>query len=193
MEQKKVRKIKKFKVNLRKREILRNFKLISQVKEITTQIEELVDAEIRRSADYVSHACVYSSFSPDEITVKFGPDFLGAAGSKMPVSATFIAATAGPAVEDEMKQRQERGETLHAGVIRALGLEACEAALNFIFKLAQEEARGEDCDVLPPEKLDGAKAAQVISALEAKKVGISIDDQNRIHPEFTVICLAKWK
>ena len=187
-----MKKIKKFKVNLRKREILRNLKLISEVKEITPQIEEIVESEIKKSADYVTPASVYSSYTHDEMLVKFGPDFLHSEGRKPP-GATFIIVTAGKMIEDEIKTRQAGGETIHAAIIRALGLEAVDGALNFVVKLALNEAKSEDSILLTPEKIDGKKAAQALEALEAKKIGVSIDENGRVQPEFSSVVAVRWK
>ncbi|MEW6040162.1 MAG: hypothetical protein AB1633_01420 [Elusimicrobiota bacterium] len=188
-----MRKIKKFKINLRKREVLRNLKLLSQVKEITRQIEEMVDSEIKRSDEYITPASVYSSFNEDEIMIKFGASFFSEEGQKKPITATFIIVSIGEQIENEIKKHRDSGEIIRSDVIRSIGIEATESALNFVHKLIEDEARREDAEVLAPEKLDISKSIQIVNSLDSKKIGVYINEKNQIQPEFSSVAVIKWK
>ncbi|MDI6641638.1 MAG: hypothetical protein QME68_04930 [Elusimicrobiota bacterium] len=182
-------KIKKFKVNLRKREIIHNFKVTSSIKQITQELEDLIAKEIDRSVEYLSPASMFDTFQIDKATKDFKLNF-----AKEPdiLAVSIIVVTVGDEIEKQIGTATSQGEQLRAQILNAIGIEACSSSLNFIYKLISDEAEKEECKVSPIEKVQGDSARTIIKKFNTKRIGVYINDKNQILPEYTAVATVKW-
>ncbi|MFN3967221.1 MAG: hypothetical protein ACK4JE_05950 [Endomicrobiia bacterium] len=183
-----MKKIKKFKISLRKREVLRNLKLISEIKEITPQLEEIISKEIEKSIEYIHPASVFETFSIDELNKKFGLKF-----EQQYPAISIIVVTIGNEIEKIIEELKSRGEILHSQIVHSIGIEACESSKNFIYKIIDEEAKEEECILLAPEKQNEENSKNIIRNFDVKRIGVFIDDKNTIQPIYTDVSIVKWQ
>jgi hypothetical protein len=185
-----MKKIKKFKVNLRKREILRNLKVGGEIEQITPQIEESIDAEIKRSGNYLSPSSIFDTFSIDEALEAFSFDFGKDSGT---VAVTVAVVTVGARIEKEIEELSEQGKHIGASVLRALGIEGCGASLNFISKVIKDEAADENCVLLPSEEPPKELIGKIVSVLTGEKIGVSSAGEGILTPVFSAVGIIKWQ
>jgi|SRR3989339_201562 len=188
-------KIKKFKVALRRKEILKNLKLTAQIKDVTPQLEESVLKEIDRSPDYLCPSSVFETFPAENAAqkfVEFLPVLQQETQGKKPVAVSVIAVTIGSAVEKEIELAKKSGENQRAEILHSLALEACSCSLNFIYRIISEEAAGEECSLMPLEKLSGDNEKNVLRNMNTESVNISIDDSNQLRPVYSSAAIARW-
>lgn len=184
-----MKKIKKFKVRLRKREIIHNLKLNTQIQEITPQIEEVILKEIEKSEEYLSPASVFDTFSPDAAEKNFDLEF---EQESKPVAVSVVVVTVGSAIEKEIECAKQRGEKLHSDIIQAIGLEACDSSINFIYRILNEEAREEEYSLMPIEKTTGDFEKNIVRKSDTKKINVYIDDKNQIQPPYSSVAIVRW-
>ena len=185
-------KIKKFKVSLRKKEILRNLRLTTQTKEITPQLEESVLKEIEKSNNYLSPASVIETLPLKDALSKFGLVPEEFEQKPIPISLSIIAATIGDTIEKEVELARKSSDTLPSEIVHSLALEACNSSLNFIHRVINEESGEEECTLLPLEKLSGDIEKNVIRNMDAQRIGISIDDNNQLNPVYSCAAIVRW-
>jgi len=175
-----MKKIKKFRINLRLREIIKNLKIITQTKEITSQLEEAVKKEMARAGEYLTPACMFE-------TVKPGPE--GETGS---VSISYLFVTLGEAIEKEIDACAPVSETIRSNIIHSIGLDGIEVGLNFIYKLLLEEAGKEECELRPLTKLTGNRVKAVFDKINPGRIGIRLNDNNELQPFYTAVASVEW-
>ena len=183
-----MKKIKKFKINIRKREVLRNLKLVAEIKEITPQLEDIISKEIEDSQEYINPASVFETFSLNEIEKKFGLKF-----EQNYPAVSVIVVTIGKDIEKVIEQFKSTGENLHSMIVHSIGLEACESSKNFVYRIISEEAKEEDCILLPSEKQSEEISKNIIKNFDASRIGVFIDDKNAIQPVYTDVSIVKWQ
>ncbi|MBU0952229.1 MAG: hypothetical protein KKH91_05335 [Elusimicrobia bacterium] len=185
-------KIKKFKVSLRKKEIFRNLKLTTEIKEITPQLDEAVLKEIEKSNNYLSPAGVTETFPLSEALSKFELAPQDFEQKPVPISVSVIVVTIGNTIEKEIELARQSGKPLHSEIIHSLGLEACNSSLNFIYRIINEESAEEECTLLPLEKLSGDIEKSVTKKMDTQRIGVSIDENNQIHPVYSCAAIIRW-
>ncbi len=183
-----MKKIKKFKINIRKKEVLRNLKLVSEIKEITPQLEETITKEIEKSQEYISPASVFETFSVDELEKKFGLKL-----DKLYPAVSIIVVTIGNEIEKIIEQFKANSEILHSQIVHSIGLEACESGKNFIYKILTDEAKEENCILLPSEKQNEEDSKNIIKKFDTGRIGVFVNDKNTIQPVYTDVFIVKWQ
>lgn len=184
-----MKKIKKFKANLRKREIIHNFKVISAIKQITQELEELIEKESAKSVEYLSPASMFDTFQIDDAMKDFKLSF----GPEPDILAvSIIVVTIGDEIEKQIESATKQGEQLHAQILNAIGIEACNCSLNFISKIVSDEAEKEECEISQAEKLQGDITRDIIKKFNTKRIGVYVNDKGEILPEFTAVAQVKW-
>jgi len=184
-----MRKIRNFKVNLREREVIHNLKLITEIKEFTPQLQEAVRKEMERAKEYLSPASVFDTFEVEESIEKFG---LEIEQSLKVSSISIIIATVGQDIEKEIENATNRDEKIISQIINAIGMEALNSTLNFIYKILNEDARKEESELLQNEKISGDMEKEIIKKFDAKRINVYVTENNQVKPVYTAVGLAKW-
>jgi hypothetical protein len=78
-------------------------------------------------------------------------------------------------------------------IVHSIGLEACESSKNFVYRIISEEAKEEDCILLPSEKQSEEISKNIIKNFDASRIGVFIDDKNAIQPVYTDVSIVKWQ
>lgn len=194
-------KIKKFKVALHKREIIRNLRIANpDIKEVTEQLDQLINTEIENSVNYISSSAVFDTFKEQTIQEKlnFSPDAnisfpeLNLPSSNVVATSLFVV-TVGDKIEQQIRSVETESKHIHAQVIRAIGLESLEESINFVLRILKDDAEKDNCILSPVEKISSIELSRkTMEFLAATKISVDIDDKNKLAPMFSSIGLLNW-
>jgi hypothetical protein len=179
-----VKKIKKFKINLRFRDICRNLKNIEK-HEITDEIEQAVEKEMSRLKDIVSPASVYETISKEKINFDF----------KMEVPEKWIAvslyvATIGSSADDVVKNTSNESDSK---IINSVFIDGLDQSVNFIYRLIDDEAKSESCDIaLKRPVKDNEVLSEIFKILPIDKIGVSYFGSGNYNPAYTTCGVIFW-
>ncbi|OGS21290.1 MAG: hypothetical protein A2252_08480 [Elusimicrobia bacterium RIFOXYA2_FULL_39_19] len=182
-------KIKKFKVTLRKKEIFKNLKLTSEIKEYTPEIDEAISGEIDKSAEYLSPASIFETFQIEEAKSKFGLSF---DQKPKPVAVSVIVVSIGSGIESKIKTSADNNNEQRKQILNSLGLEACTGSLAFVYRILSEEATEDDCHLLALEKQSGDMEKNILNNIDIKSIDVSIDEAGNIKPQYFNTAIVKW-
>jgi len=188
-----MKKIKKFKVNIRKIEVIRNLKTILNLKELTQELEATIEKEIERSYSYIYPESIFDTFQTSFLKEKFGLEF---DPKQNIVAGSLFIITIGEKIEDEIYAAKNKGENILSQIIHCIGLESCNSGINFVNRIIKEEADKEDCEITNIEKIYNKNielVKKIISNLSGEKINVTIDNNSNIHPIYTTIGLIKWQ
>jgi hypothetical protein len=181
-----MKKIKKFRIQPRASFVLKGLKALASTAQVTPELEQAVESEVSRAQEHFLTAAMYKTFGLDEL-----PEWAASLAPPRekgvtPVALTFFAATIGVGIEGELGDALSRGEGLRSQILTSLGEESAEQAVNFVQRLVAEEAKEESCE------LSGRTAASemdlqrnILSALEADKIDIRMDNVGHLSPRFS--------
>jgi hypothetical protein len=182
-----MKKIKKFKINLRQREIARLLKATTKT-EITPQLEEAIRRESARLQPLINPAAVYETQPKEKVAEE-----LSAAAPERWVAASSYVVTIGSEVEGEIRDAQGRSEGMLAQILHAVALEALEQTDNFVHRLLVDEARSESCELSDRQQVATTVAWTPFSAaLLPDKIGVSLKDPDRFTPMFSSAGIVYW-
>jgi hypothetical protein len=182
-----MKKIKKFKINFRLREITRLLKATTRV-EITPQLEEAVQRESARLHGLASPAAVYETQPREKI-----PGELAVGAPEKWIAASTYIITVGEAVEHEIRDAQGRGEEMLAQILHAVALEALEQSDNFVRRLLNEEARNENCELSGERRIESSAAwTHFSSILSGDKIGVRFAGTECFEPMYSSAGLIYW-
>jgi hypothetical protein len=182
------KKIKKFKINLRFRDIVRNLKSTAKTCEITKEIEELIDNESDRAQKIITPSSVFETVSKEKLHFPVGVE----APPKW-VAASFFIVSVGPGADAEMASLAERNEIVVERVMHSIFMEALEQSANFINRLLGDEAKDEDCELSQRVTVSSAETIQeVLKILPFDKIGVSYPGENGFQPQFTSCEVVFW-
>jgi hypothetical protein len=184
-----MRKIKKFKVNLKERGIIHDLKIIADIKEITPQLEDAIRKEIKRSGEYISPASVFDTFTMDDSLDKYG---IEVAQDSKATAISIIVSTIGGEIEKEIEAANANDEKLISQIKKAIGMEALNATQNFIYRILNEEAQKEESELLEIEKFPVDKEKEIIQKCDMDRISISLSEDSRIKPSYTSAVMVKW-
>ncbi|MGQ0644624.1 MAG: hypothetical protein ACT4O3_03935 [Elusimicrobiota bacterium] len=178
------KKIRKFKVQPRLASVLRGLKALTGDTRLTPELEKAVEQEIQNAKDLHDTAALYATFNAGDAPPWTAPlwESRSEAGAA-PVALTVYAATVGAPLEKELAETLARNEALRGQILTCLGEEAAEQAAHFVYRLVQEEAKDESCE-LSPRLAEPERLPDVLSSLEADKIGIRLKDDGRLSPRF---------
>ncbi|MBN1621183.1 MAG: hypothetical protein JW871_01165 [Endomicrobiales bacterium] len=183
-----MRKIKKYKINLRTRNIQQLLKTISKVSEITPQIEEAVKREKDHADRIISSAAIYDTVDREKVNFDLGIE--------MPenwVAATFYLVTIGSEIEREIRDVQSTEENILAKILHSIGLDALDQSANFITKLINEEAKQEDCTLTNQYKLTSfAVLDNVFKIIDSEKIGVKLKNNKTFEPQYSSCGVIFW-
>lgn len=181
-----MRKIKKFKINLRQREIARLLKATTKT-EITPQLEEAIQRESVHLLPFISPAAIYETEPKEKVIAD-----LSAAAPDRWVAASYYTVTIGNEIEEELRQAQARNEKMRAQILHAVALEALEQTDNFIQRLMTDEAKDESCELSRPQQVQTAVWQSFAGVLPADKIGVSRDENGHFTPLYADAGIVFW-
>ena len=183
-----MKKIKKFKINLRPREILRLLKATTQISEITPELEEAVKRESARLSRIISPAAVYDTNTWEKIPIELAPPAI----DKW-VAASTCLITIGTAVEAEINEARQRGEGILAQMLHAIAVEALEQTGNFVKRLIGEEAKEEGCELSKEQLINTPPAwEKFIQIIPGDKIGVQLLDKETFQPMYSSAGVIYW-
>lgn len=185
-------KVKKFRIRPRTPTVARILKSLLGVKQLPADVEAILPDEIQRFTARVAPVAFYQTWSRDDVPVQFRPA-LQAAGLDKSVSISAIVATAGAVPEEMISEFLLNGETMRSQIMTALGEEAADLAVNFLFRLLVDDAKADDCELAEPLPVFSEPLlTETLSLLQAEQEGILVDQASHLTPRFTRIALAAW-
>jgi hypothetical protein len=183
-----MKKIKRFKINIRLREVLRHLKTTGGVSEITLQIEDTITRESARLQKIITTAAVYDT-NPQE---KLPMDLIANPPKKW-VAASMFALTIGTEIEQEIQTAHARGEAILGQILHCIALEAVEQSCNFVIRLITEEAKDEECELLPRQMFtEAAQWPRILEVLPGNKIGLGLSGDNVLQPVYSAGGLIFW-
>lgn len=188
-------KVKKFRIAPRPASVLKNLKALTGQTQVTPELEQAVESEIRRAADLYATAALFDTFKPGKTPESLAPFWIKPADAPggEPVALTLYVATIGTPLEEAVGGALSRGESLISQVMTAVGEESAEQAAGFIGRLAAEESAQEGCELAPRKEASSpALRRDILSALGADKLGVSMDAADHISPRFTRVGGLLW-
>ena len=183
-----MKKIKKFKINLRSREITRLLKKTTKISEINSDIEEKVEAESRRLQRFIAPAAVYETIPKDKF-----PWELRLSEPQNWVAATAYVVTVGDAIEKELKENRAKDSGESEAIAHTIALEGVEQSVNFIERLIREEAFKENCEISKEHPLDSKEnLTKLFGIIPAEKIGASLLENGNLSPQYSSGGIIYW-
>ncbi len=181
-----MKKIKKFKINLRPREILRLLKKTTKIADTASDLEEKVESEAKRLQKSISPAAIYETVKKDEF-----PFELRVQEPANWVAATSYSVTIGDAIEKELRENRENDT--NEMITHSVALEGIDQAVNFIQRLIREEAAGEDCEISKELEMNSKDLIKkVFSIIPGDKIGISLSEDGNLNPQYSQSGIIYW-
>jgi len=181
-----MKKIKKFKINLRAREIMRLLKKTTKIPELTPELEDKVESETRRLQKYITPAAIYETVKKDEFPFELRVQEPGNW-----VAATSYSVTIGDNIENKLKEN--RGNDTLEMITHAVALEGIEQSVNFIQRLIREEAAGEDCEISKELEMNSKDLLKkVFSIVPGDKIGITLTESGVLNPQYSSSGIIYW-
>jgi hypothetical protein len=183
-----VKKIKKFKINIRLRDTMRLLKTAARIPEITPEIEDEIHRQSRRMSSIISPAALYDTLPrekfPAELVIEPPENW---------VAASVYLATIGEAAQNEIMNVQNSGAELTGQVLHSIALESLDQGGNFVRRLIEDEAKGESCELSRQKILSGEAAWQkLLELLPGDKIGVSFIGGDRFSPLYSTGGVIFW-
>jgi hypothetical protein len=185
-----MKKIKKFKIRQRLCEVMRIFKNTSKISEITLQLEQAIQCELFRLSKDINTAAAYETFSKE----KLQSEFLHSAPESS-VAVTLYLVTIGNRIKDEMNSARAHNEQMLEQIIHAIALESLEQSANFVYRLINEDAKKEKCELTSKERVvsdDVVKIKKIFEFLAGDKIGINLSENGLMQPLYSSCGLIYW-
>ena len=182
-----LKKIKKFKINLRPSFVARALKKKLMLDSIDSSFEKIVEEEIARLNPSIVPSAVYNTFtkreSPQPLSV------LWEQASNKAISISLVAASAGEKLESIVQQGQD---SFKVALTDASAWESVEQSNNFVYRLLGEEANLEGCECSPLFPVPESQISTVMVLLESEKVGIRLNSSSQLTPLYSKISYCFW-
>jgi len=183
-----MKKIKKFKINFRQREVVRLLKNTTQITEITSQLEEAILQESQRLSKVVMPAAIYETLQKEHL-----PQELIVSPPDNWVAASLYLITISNIVEEEIKEAQRRGENILGQVLHALSLEALEQSTNFVQRLINEEAKSDSCELSDRQRITAVPVwRKLFEILPGDKIGVQCLENGVLQPLYSSAGIVYW-
>ncbi|MFH1369252.1 MAG: hypothetical protein ABII64_09020 [Elusimicrobiota bacterium] len=183
-----MKKIKKFKINLRAREVTRLLKATAEITEITPQLEEAIQRETLNVQKSVSPAAIYETFFKEKY-----PEGLLVSPPDVWVAGSIYLVTLGEEIELLKDEALSRGENLLSQIIHSAGLEALEQSAGFVQRLMAEESKEENCELSDRKRVNTPEFYKTLFAsLPGDKIGVQILENNLLKPLYSSGGIIYW-
>lgn len=182
-----MKKIKRFKINIRTREVLRLLKNTTRIVP-DARIEEQVRQESVRVQKCISPAALYETHPADKI-----PQELIISPPSNWVAASLFIITIGAGMEAEIAAAAQAGDEEKSAVLHAIALEGLEQSCNFVHRLIIEEGKDESCEVTRDMALTALPAEEkVFSLMPPDRIGVRLTGENMFEPRYSLCALSYW-
>lgn len=182
-----MKKIKKFKIHFRPREVARMLKATAHLTDVTPQIEEAILRETARLAPLVSTAALYETATKEKL-----PLVLAATPPERWVAASAFLVTIGSAVEDEIRAARQRDETLVAHMLHAIAVEGLDQAANFVGRLIADEAKDQDCEISRQQVMPAGAQEALFELVPGDRIGVASAGGDAFAPLYSSGGLVYW-
>ncbi|MDR1940732.1 MAG: hypothetical protein LBQ47_00180 [Endomicrobium sp.] len=181
-----MKKIKKFKVNLRVREIMRVIKKLTNSAELTPEIEEAVQRGCHFYSKALIPAVVCETFAKGFLPFIYEKD----APAKWVAQSVFFV-TIGSELEREYKKNEEAFGQHTSKIVSAVAVDALDQAKNFIARLIAQEAQDESCELSRAADIEPDFYEAAFNAVCAGKIDITLQD-GKLIPQYSSCGLFYW-
>jgi len=103
---------------------------------------------------------------------------------------SLLMVTVGDAIDKKLSAPGGTGDSPQ--VMEALGNEALEQSVSFVYKLIEKDAVEEDCVAGLPVRTDGYCAREISEMLDAGRIGIKSNDDFSIYPSRSAAAFCLW-
>ena len=184
-----MKKIKKFKANIRLRETMRLLKSTAHIAEITPDIEDEIHRQSRRLGGIVSTAALYETVQKDKFPLELQID-----PPEKWVAASVYLVTIGEPAEVMVMDAQKTAETTLPGqILHSIALESLEQSGNFIRRLLDDEAKEETCELSQQKTVNSEPAwTKLLELLPGDKIGVRFLGGERFAPMYTTGGIIYW-
>lgn len=183
-----LKKIKKFKITLRNREVTRLLKATTEVTEVTPQLEEAIQAETLNVVKNASCAAVYDTFFKENF-----PAELVISPPENWVAVSVYLVTVGDNIEAFKNEAHSRGENILSQIIHSSGLEALEQSAGFIQKLIADEAKEENCELSDRKRVNTPEFYNsLFKILPGDKIGVQLLEAGTLKPLYSSGGVIYW-
>lgn len=180
-------KIKNFRIAVRPREIARWLKAHRPL-QITRELEAAIEHAAAGAKGRIEPAALYTTLTRP-VAEKATPVAL----PENAVALSLLAASIGPALEQERLKAEARKDTLREALWAGLQQEALTQAVQFAVRLIQEQAKEEDCEMSPPVSVnDMSLAASLAALLGVGRIGIEWKASDSLPPSYVRVAWAFW-
>lgn len=185
-------KVKKFRIRPRLPSVGRILKSILNARQLPDGLEETLPGESEAFLKNIMPTAFYHTWSREDVPEAFG-EILEQAGCKKAVAVSALIATIGPDAEDYLSKLLMNGESQRSQVVTALSEESADLSLQFLFRLLQDDAEGDDCEITGPLPVgNDALLSEILTLMEAAEEGVTKDSAGHLAPRFTRVALAAW-
>ena len=183
-----MKKIKKFKINIRLRETMRLLKSTARIPEITPEIEDEIHRQSRRMNQIIAPAALYETVPFD----KFPKELLLEPPENW-VAASVYLATIGEESQSEISKAQGVGEQLTGQILHSVALESLDQCGNFVRRLIEDEAKQETCELSRQKAVSGEEPwKKLLELLPGEKIGVSYLGGERFSPMYSAGGIFYW-
>ncbi|MBN2406765.1 MAG: hypothetical protein JXJ19_03610 [Elusimicrobia bacterium] len=195
-------KIKRFKIRLRKREILRILKFNPEHSVNTVQMEKHIQDCMESAYELLSPSVVYETFS--SVSEKYGrikEDIIAGSGKvrelfNNAVAFTVMAVTIGPGLEERINEIKDSDFT-GAVILDAVGSEAVEQSANFASRIIKDEAAKQECYLsmrFSPGYGDWPIEAsrRFLKYLDTSKIHVELSPEGTLIPRKSITAIQTW-
>lgn len=193
-----MKKIKKFRVTIRERQVLTLLKYRDGVTEDAAMYQRMVAEEIQSAYPYLCPASIYDTYKLDNLPFAINESVSLKELLRNALCVSCFAVTIGNGVEQQIETLQANGDIAKAAIWDAIGSEAVEQAANFVNRLIREEAALETHGLttrFSPGYGDVNITANIelLRLLGAEKIGITANDAGMLVPQKSITALIGWE
>lgn len=183
-----MKKIKKFKIHFRPRDIARMLKATAQLTEVTPQLEEAILRETARITPLVATAAMYETQSKE----KFPAELVKAPPDNW-VAASAYVVTIGSALEEEIRAARQRDEVMMTNILHAIAVEGLDQSANFVGRLITDEAKDQDCEISRQQVIPSAAWSALFALVPGDKIGVTLAGPDAFQPLYSSCGLVYWQ
>ncbi|MBI3292155.1 MAG: hypothetical protein HYZ73_05025 [Elusimicrobia bacterium] len=184
-----MQKIKKFKIQVRPREVVRALRANPSLQPLPVDVGEQVQALLDRQHLTLLPAAVYETCPPDQLIPELIPQLAPGA-----VAVSTIIATIGDALPDGQTS-VESGSLREAPFTEAFWevfrQQAVDHAVGFIARLLAEDAAREDCTLSERRSANAEAVPNLVARLGANRIGVRWE-ADRLVPVDSQAVLIPW-
>ncbi len=185
-----IRKIKKFKINVRPFGVLRHLKKQTTIEPGKEPEDSELEAAIAQVQPHVVPCAVYRTFSLSETPEPLKTLLLQSPTKTL--SLSIIAATIGRPIESELENVSQKNDAYQSALWNSIARESLEQSFNFVERLIGGEAETESCELSSLLPAGAELLEPILAALEAQKADINLNDSGQISPFFTGLRYGFW-